>query len=483
MKRAEQVVTALVWTVLACAAFVAFGVVAAEAGARTLVRLGLFSQDGFGPVQDALRLTWGLVLLGISVIYRLTAGTENAGSVAAWLAGWGLVLYSLATMVSFLDERAAPVVLAAVLAGWSAYRLRRYLIDSDRGGAHGDGTATTADMATRADMATADHPGLRFASSAASHRVRHLYVHLPFCRTRCAYCDFASETIGPHLRSGALDSYVKALRRELALLEPLLERPLDTVYVGGGTPTALPPRLLDELLTDLDRLVGSDSEFTVEANPESLNDDTLGLFRLHRVTRISVGVQSFLPSGLTALGRRTPPGAAAGALAAIARDGWDEWSLDLVFGIPGQDLSALEDDLAAAVAARPPHISVYDLTYTDRFARRLESVQGPPARAAAEEFADAHYATVTDRLCAAGYRRYEVSNYALPGHESRHNLGYWRGEDYVGLGTAAVSTVGDTRWTQPRYGSRLSGGRAGRSGVPAARGASLRTRHAGPAHV
>ncbi len=310
--------------------------------------------------------------------------------------------------------------------------------------------ATTADMATRADMATADHPGLRFASSAASHRARHLYVHLPFCRTRCAYCDFASETIGPHLRSGALDSYVKALRRELALLEPLLERPLDTVYVGGGTPTALPPRLLDELLTDLDRLVGSDSEFTVEANPESLNDDTLGLFRLHRVTRISVGVQSFLPSGLAALGRRTPPGAAAGALAAIARNGWDEWSLDLVFGIPGQDLSALEDDLAAAVAARPPHISVYDLTYTDRFARRLESVQGPPARAAAEEFADAHYATVTDRLCAAGYRRYEVSNYALTGHESRHNLGYWRGEDYVGLGTAAVSTVGDTRWTQPR---------------------------------
>ena len=275
-------------------------------------------------------------------------------------------------------------------------------------------------------------------------------MHLPFCRTRCAYCDFASETIGPHLRSGALDSYVKALRRELALLEPLLERPLDTVYVGGGTPTALPPRLLDELLTDLDRLVGSGSEFTVEANPESLNDDTLGLFRLHRVTRISVGVQSFLRSGLVALGRRTPPGAAAGALAAIARNGWDEWSLDLVFGIPGQDLSALEDDLAAAVAARPPHISVYDLTYTDRFARRLESVQGPPARAAAEEFADAHYATVTDRLCSAGYRRYEVSNYALSDHESRHNLGYWRGEDYVGLGTAAVSTVGNTRWTQPR---------------------------------
>ncbi len=300
-------------------------------------------------------------------------------------------------------------------------------------------------------MATAGHPGLRAAASAATpRRVTHLYVHLPFCRTRCAYCDFASETIGPHLRSGRLDSYIHALRRELALLEPLLARPLDTVYVGGGTPTAVPRRLLDDLLTDLDGLVGDGSEFTVEANPEALGDDTLRFLRVHRVTRISVGVQSFLPSGLAALGRRTAPGAAASALAAIGRSGWEDWSLDLVFGMPGQDLSALEYDLEAAVAARPPHISVYDLTYTDRFARRLESVQGPPARAAAEEFAEAHYATVTDRLCAAGYRRYEVSNYALPRHESRHNLGYWRGEDYVGLGAASVSTVGNTRWTQPR---------------------------------
>jgi len=93
---------------------------------------------------------------------------------------------------------------------------------------------------------------------------------------------------------------------------------------------------------------------------------------------------------------------------------------------------------------------VYDLTYTDRFARRLESQQGPDGRAAAEEFADAHYALVSDRLSVAGYRRYEVSNYALSGHESRHNLGYWRGEDYVGLGASAVSTVGGTRWTNPR---------------------------------
>ena len=299
-------------------------------------------------------------------------------------------------------------------------------------------------------MEATDHPGLCVAaSSGAPHGVTHLYVHLPFCRTRCGYCDFTSEVIGPHLRSGSLAVYVDAVRRELDLVEPLLSRPLETVYVGGGTPTALPRHLLDDLLAHLGGLVGPHSEFTVEANPETVDDVTLELLRSHRVTRLSLGVQSFLPSGLAALGRRTPPGAAARALDAIGRAGWEEWSLDLVFGMPGQDLPALEYDLRAAVAARPPHISVYDLTYTNRFARRLESLRGPSARQAAEEFSEAHYSLVTDRLCASGYRRYEVSTYALPGHESRHNLGYWRGEDYLGLGAASVSTVGGMRWTQP----------------------------------
>ncbi len=134
MKRAEQVVSAVVWTTLACVAFVAFGVLAAEAGAGTLARLGLVSRDGFGLAQDVVRLACGLGLLGISLAYRLTAGNENAGSVAAWLAGWGLLLYSLATLASFFDERAAPLVLAAVLAAWAGHRLRRYLMNYDPGG-------------------------------------------------------------------------------------------------------------------------------------------------------------------------------------------------------------------------------------------------------------------------------------------------------------------------------------------------------------
>jgi hypothetical protein len=138
MRRAERILWTVVWTILACAAFVSFGVLAAKAWAGTLVRFGLLSRDGFGLVEDALRLACGLGLLGISVVYRLTAGNENSGSVAAWLAGWGLVLYSLATLVSFLDEHAAPIVLAVVLAAWVAYRLRRYLMTFDTGGGHDD---------------------------------------------------------------------------------------------------------------------------------------------------------------------------------------------------------------------------------------------------------------------------------------------------------------------------------------------------------
>jgi oxygen-independent coproporphyrinogen-3 oxidase len=129
------------------------------------------------------------------------------------------------------------------------------------------------------------------------------------------------------------------------------------------------------------------------------------------------------------------------ALAAVSGTGWREWNLDLVFGIPGQDWATAAADLDAAVAAGPTHISLYDLTYTPAFEASLVARLGAGARGAAGAFAEEHYAAATARLEAAGYRRYEVSNFALPGHECRHNQAYWRGEDYVGIGTSAVSTV------------------------------------------
>lgn len=278
---------------------------------------------------------------------------------------------------------------------------------------------------------------------------RHLYVHIPFCSARCAYCDFASEPVGPHLRAARVGAYFRALRAELARRAPSLAPALDTVYVGGGTPTAVPPELLLPWLEELGAWMAPGGEFTVEANPDTL---TLGLLRSLEacgVTRLSLGVQSFSAELCRNLGRRIPPDRLEAALAAVRAVGWPEWNLDLVFGIPGQDWRAAAYDLDRAVAVGPTHISLYDLTYTEAYDRLVAARLGERARSEAEAFAESHYAEAVARLEAAGYRRYEVSNFALPGHECRHNLAYWRGCDYVGLGAAAVGTVGRLRRRNP----------------------------------
>jgi oxygen-independent coproporphyrinogen-3 oxidase len=161
-------------------------------------------------------------------------------------------------------------------------------------------------------------------------------------------------------------------------------------------------------------------------------------------------VQSFAPALRAALGRRVSQKEIEDALAAIAATGWQEWNIDLVFGIPGQTWSEAAADVDAAVAAHPTHLSLYDLTYTRAFRTRVDATLGAGARKAAGAFAERHYAEAVARLEAAGYRRYEVSNFALPGHECRHNQAYWRGEDYLGIGASAVSTSGGERRTNPR---------------------------------
>lgn len=278
---------------------------------------------------------------------------------------------------------------------------------------------------------------------------RHLYAHIPFCRSRCAYCDFASEPVGPHLRAGRAGAYVTALRAELERGRPSLELPLETAYLGGGTPTALPPDLLAPLVRGLAGLVALGGEFTVEVTPNTADSATLCGLRETGATRLSMGVQSFAPPLRRTLGRRCSVADLDRALAAVRDSDFEEWNLDLVFGIPGQSWEQAETDLRAAVAARPTHISLYDLTYTEGYAARVAAEAGLAARAAAAVFAEEHYAQARVMLEAAGYRRYEVSNYATPGHESRHNQAYWRGEDYLGIGASAVSTMGLRRRTNP----------------------------------
>jgi oxygen-independent coproporphyrinogen-3 oxidase len=281
--------------------------------------------------------------------------------------------------------------------------------------------------------------------------MRHLYVHIPFCRSRCAYCDFASEPLEPHARAGRVEWYLEALRQELAeRAGPFGFGFVETVYLGGGTPTVLPPDLLTALVRDLSGLLKEGAEFTIEANPGTIDEVLLQGLAGAGVTRVSLGVQSFAPRLRAALGRQVAQAEIASALDAIAATGWGEWNVDLIFGIPGQTWTEAAADLEAAVAARPTHISLYDLTYTTGFGRRVEASLGAGARGAAGAFAEQHYAKAVAGLEAAGYRRYEVSNFALPGHECRHNLAYWRGDDYLGVGASAASTLDLERRTNPR---------------------------------
>lgn len=325
--------------------------------------------------------------------------------------------------------------------------------------------------------------------------IKHLYVHIPFCRTPCAYCDFASEPVGAHARAGRVARYLRALREELeeAAVPPgpqsteaaappggvapsAVCRSFETIYLGGGTPTVVAPELLVPLVRHLaSRLSGSGgmvggavggmvdgavggmvggagllSEFTIEANPGTIEPALLKDLAAAGATRLSLGVQSFAPALRAALGRRVTQKEIDDALAAIATGGWREWNIDLVFGIPGQTWSDAAADIDAAAAAGPTHISLYDLTYTRAFRTRVDVTLGAGARRAAGAFAEKHYAAAAARLEAAGYRRYEVSNFAQPGHECRHNQAYWRGEDYLGIGASAVSTSGGERRTNPR---------------------------------
>jgi oxygen-independent coproporphyrinogen-3 oxidase len=272
--------------------------------------------------------------------------------------------------------------------------------------------------------------------------VRHLYVHLPFCAHRCGYCDFVT-VVG---RSGTHGAYVDALIAELTLRRPLLAPEIDTVFVGGGTPTFTDLEALDRLLG---ALPGA-GEVTVEANPETVSDEIVALLRSHRVTRVSLGVQSFQEQLLAVLERRAGPDVVRRAFYALRDAGFDNISLDLLYGIPGQSPADLERDLEEALALAPEHVSCYELeakpgtrfthTHGDELARQREAMEG-------------YFEHVVDTLTAAGYRWYETSNFCLTPERaegrdlrSRHNLAYWLGRDYVGLGIGAVSTAFQRRW-------------------------------------
>ena len=271
--------------------------------------------------------------------------------------------------------------------------------------------------------------------------VRHLYVHLPFCVHRCGYCDFVT-VVGRNDQHGA---YVDALLIELEREMDVLADPVATVFVGGGTPTFTEPEALRRLLAALPPA----AEVTVEANPETVTPELAALLHDSGVTRISLGAQTFAPRLLEVLERVAGPDDIRRAVHTLRDASFDNISLDLIYGIPGQEPSDLDHDLAEALALAPEHLSLYELeakpgtrfthAWGDELVRQSEAMEG-------------YFERVVETLTAAGYRWYETANFCLAGEQAgerdlraHHNLGYWQGHDYLGVGIGAVSTLGGLR--------------------------------------
>jgi oxygen-independent coproporphyrinogen-3 oxidase len=288
--------------------------------------------------------------------------------------------------------------------------------------------------------------------------VRHLYLHLPFCAYRCGYCDFVT-AVG---REGQHRAYIDALLTELDLERRVLARTVETVFLGGGTPTFTAPAALERLLAGLPEA----DEVTVEANPETVTPALARLLSRNRVNRVSLGAQSFQPGLLEVLERRSRPDDVCRAVYVLRDAGFDNISLDLLYGIPGQSSSQLDADLAEALSLEPEHVSCYELEAKP--GTRFTHAHGAELARQAEAM-ESYFERVVAILTGAGYRWYETANFCrvdgAGGRDlrARHNLAYWLGRDYLGLGVGAVSTVeGLRRRNTPRLASYLAALAAGR---------------------
>jgi oxygen-independent coproporphyrinogen III oxidase len=264
-----------------------------------------------------------------------------------------------------------------------------------------------------------------------------IYVHIPFCVHKCSYCDFYSFT-----KYGAPDfsNYTKAVVKEIRTARPWMEahlssiQPARSIFFGGGTPSLLPVDCLNEI-TDaiLETFVCQDNlEFTIEANPETVTPELCENFRtIPRLNRISLGAQSFSSSNLAILERLGSPESIVSATKTLREFDLDNFNLDLIFGIPGQNAESVVEDVERAIALGPKHLSFYSLTLKSGHSL----FRGLPEQ---DESAELYLAGVK-RLAPSGFQRYEISNFAEPGHESQHNLLYWDGGDFLGVGPSAAS--------------------------------------------
>lgn len=290
-------------------------------------------------------------------------------------------------------------------------------------------------------------------------RVLGAYLHIPFCTQRCGYCSFNTAPDGP----GAVERFLPALLGEMDLVA---EAPwaggvdVGSVFLGGGTPSLLPAEAMARILERLRERFGiaAGAEVTVECNPESVSGERLEGYRRAGVTRISLGVQSLDDRILPTLDRLHTAAQAREAFETARAAGFDDVSVDLIYGLPGLDLSTWEATVKEALAWKPDHLSAYALTLDEGSLWHAAGVTGVPP----EETTTAQYRRLVELAAETGLEHYEVSNYARPGHRSRHNQVYWHAEEYLGLGPGACGYLGDVRYgnVKPveRYGAMVARG-------------------------
>ena len=272
--------------------------------------------------------------------------------------------------------------------------------------------------------------------------VEHLYIHVPFCHRICPYCSFYKHTFGNINQT----DLVKSVLNEISISNDCYEFNIKTIYLGGGTPTALSRKNLDFLLSGINKILNLKSleEWGIEINPSTCDLKKARMIKDQGVTRTSLGIQSWNESTLKKLGRDHSPRDAEKSFEILKSCDFKSLNIDLMFSIPGQSIMSWKEDLNKTISLAPNHISAYNLNYEEdtEFFERLKKgdfYEDP------EKDGD-HFSLAMETLVGSGYEHYEISNYAQQGHRSKHNSSYWKGKDYLGIGPGAFSTVNGKRW-------------------------------------
>ncbi len=273
-----------------------------------------------------------------------------------------------------------------------------------------------------------------------------LYIHFPFCTNLCHYCDFYKSRHDQDLEKQYIDTLIKEIDLAKNDIDPG-RRKLDTIYIGGGTPSLINPDSLDRLINKINKSfsISSKLEFSFEINPESINVDKLNLLKGLGVNRPIFGIQSFNPQLLKILRRKHNLNDSFRAVYHARALGFENFGVDMIFGLPRQTGKKLSEDLQQLIQLLPPHISYYQLTVEPGTPLESKVMEGK-IKMPSNELSAAMYHAINDELTEIGYSRYEVSSFAAPGFECRHNLKYWEGNEYLGLGPSAHSFIEERRF-------------------------------------